>query len=201
MTSSTKESVAILAIGVRNGDQEAFRELEEVARPLLISLSNKFTGYHDKFDFDDFYSIGLYATYKACLSFGDGNPSFLSYAKIFILRAMWHEIDYWNQGKRNIFEVTEDEIKDSIDSMYFTDMTQIIFIKDFRKQIDTIINECFDEKKSNILRMYIFDDARVSDIASVTKLDYKYVYQVVSRGTKRLEEEYSNRFLDIGEVL
>jgi RNA polymerase sigma factor (sigma-70 family) len=197
MTTKTKEEVLTLAMSVKNGDNDAFRELEGVARPLLVSLSNKFSRFHYKFEFDDFYSIGLLALYKACLSFREGNPSFLNYAKLVIVRAFWREIEYWNQNKRNVFENSEVEIKESDDLYYNFDMDDVVFTSDFRSNVDTILDDCFNEKKSQILKMYFLQNMKVVDIANELRLNYKQVHKTIERGTKKVKVEYVKRyFLD-----
>jgi RNA polymerase sigma factor (sigma-70 family) len=190
----TKEDVIQLAYAVQGGNQLAFCELEGVAKPLLVSLANRFSNYHYKFEFDDFYSIGMLALYEACMKFQEGNPSFLDFAKLFIIRAFWREIEHWNQDKRNIFKFTEIEYDSMNDSIYQSDLSQIVFVNDFRDKLNLIIDECFDEKKSEILKMYFFNRERVCDIAQTTQLNYSYVHKVVERGTKKIKKEYSSRY-------
>ncbi|WP_124118415.1 MULTISPECIES: sigma-70 family RNA polymerase sigma factor [Paenibacillus] len=195
MTLKTKEEVSMLALSASHGDNIAFGELVGVAEPLLVSLANRFSSYHHKFEFDDFYSVGLLALYKACQSFKAENPSFLDYAKLVILRAYWREIEYYNQGKRNVFENREVEMGDSDDFIYSDDLSQTVFLSDFREQLNLIIDDCFDEKKAQIIRMHIMQDMKVCDIASETRLNYKHVHKIIERGTQKIKKEYASRYV------
>ncbi len=195
MTIRTKEEVSMLAQCASRGDNEAFGELVGVAKPLLVSLANRFSNYHDKFEFDDFYSVGLLALYKACQSYSAENPSFLDYAKLIILRACWREIEYYNQGKRNVFENREIEMEDSEEFIYSEDLSQAVFLNEFREQLNLIIDECFDEKKAQILKMHIMQDMKVCDIANETRLNYKHVHKIIERGTQKIKKEYANRYV------
>jgi RNA polymerase sigma factor (sigma-70 family) len=193
MTITTKEDILILVKETKEGNQEAFRELEGVAKPLLISLSNKFAAFHDKFEFEDFYSIGLHSLHKACMSFKDGNPSFLNYAKVIILRSFWREVDYWNQGKRNIFQNSEVSFETE-EISYANNLDEIAFMGEFRDNLNAIIDECFEKKRGKIVKMYLFSDAKISDIAEETGINTKNVYKIIERGMHRLKEEYVKRY-------
>jgi RNA polymerase sigma factor (sigma-70 family) len=197
----SKEEIVSLAKSVQGGSEDAFRDLVVVARPLLVSLSKKFSDFNSKFDFDDFYSIALLSLYKASMSFKDGNPSFLNYAKIFIIRAFWREIDYWNQDKRNIFLHHEVDIENEHIPYNTDDLVEIAFVNEFRTNLNQIIDECFDAEKSNILRLYLLKDTRVCEIALDKNLNYKYVHKIIERGTKKIKREYINRFQPQEEIV
>lgn len=191
----TREEVTELAVQVREGNQLAFKELEGVAKPLLVSLSNRFCRFHPKFEFEDFYSMALGAMYRACLSYSEENPSFLDYAKIFILREFWHEVKYWNAQRRNIFDVSEVSIDYLSDVEVDDNMEHEVFMSEFRERISTIINDCFAGRKADILKKYIVEDCRPTDIAKELGLKYKNVYSVIERGTRRIISEYNERYI------
>jgi RNA polymerase sigma factor (sigma-70 family) len=193
MMTRTKEDVLVLVKEAKDGNQGSFRELEEVAKPLLISLSNRFAGFHDKFEFDDFYSIGLYALHKACMSFNEGNPSFLSYAKVIILRSFWREVEHWNQAKRNIF--LNNEVSFETEELLYSDnLDEIAFANEFREKLSLIIDDCFEEKRSKILKSYLFNNAKVIDISNDMGLNYKHVHKIIERGLKKIKDEYTSRY-------
>lgn len=194
MTTKTKEDVLVLVKMTQEGSEQSFRELEEVAKPLLISLSNRFASFHSKFEFDDFYSIGLHALHKACMSFNEGNPSFLNYAKVIILRSFWREIEHWNQGKRDIFQNSEVPL-DKEEIQYQDDFDEIAFMCEFRERVNIILDECFDDKKAMIIRMYIFKDKQVVHIANELGLNYKSTHKIIERGMIKLKNEYVKRFV------
>lgn len=197
----TREEVTELAISVKNGNKDAFGELEEVARPLLVSLSNRFSRYHYKFDFDDFYSIGLLAIYNACMTYNRENPSFLDYAKVFILREFWHEIKYWNAQCRNVFntsEATLDCIMELTTSDEVEQLHKELEISDFRNNLINLIDELFDKDKARMIKMYILEERKIIDIASIMDLKYKKVYSAISRGLEKIISEYVMRFGEAG---
>lgn len=194
MAKRTKDEVLSLVLSVKCGNEEAFRDLERVAKPLLVSLSYKFAGYHQKFEYDDFYSLAQLGLYNACISFNEGNPSFLHYAKVVIIRSMWREVEYWNQGKRNIFNNTEVSMDGTQDLPYPDELDDLVFIKEFRRQIVDIIDKCFDNHKSRILNLY-FSGEKVCDIANQTGTNYKSVHNIIKRGTEKIEKEYKKRFI------
>lgn len=197
----TREDVLLLVHAVNSGNQDAFKELEGVAKPLLVSLSHKFSNYHHKFEYDDFYSISLLALYQACGKFSQDNPSFLDFAKLFICRACWREIEYWNQAKRNIFQVheiafdvDENELLYEVGLISYVDSSfDQIFESDFRTKVNQIIDDCFDESKSHILKKRIFNNEKVCNIAKDTSLSYKHVHKIIERGTKKIQKEYALR--------
>ena len=199
MIKASTEEVILLVSMVKDGDNDAFCNLEGHYKPLLISLSYKFSNYHHKFEFEDFYSIALLALYKACMGFNFDNPSFMKFANIVILRDFFKELQYWSQGKRSIFKNTEIESDSEILErlVYYQDdeMIDAIFLSDFREKLNIILDECFEKDISDIIRMHINGNDRICDIATKTNLDYKYVYQVVNRGTKKIEKLYSKRYL------
>lgn len=190
---TTRQDVVKLVYQVKDGNNDAFTELERVARPLLVSISNRFASYHERFEFDDFYSISLHAMYRACMEYNGLNPSFLDYAKVFMLNRCYREIEYWNQGMRNIF-VNEEITIDALDKeTYPDDIFEQVHRIEFRNNLAEIINECFDEQKATILKMHIIEDKRISTISSELSMDYKNVYSVVRRGTKKIIEQYNKR--------
>lgn len=193
MKTITRESVAQLAYQVKDGDNEAFRELESIAKPLLISISNRFSSYHHRFEFEEFYAISLEAMYKACMEYNGLNPSFLDYAKKFMLNRCYREVEHWNQGVRNIFENDEVGVEELDRESYQDDMFEQLCKSEFRKQVIEIIDENFDSRKAKILKMHIIEDKRISTIATELNVDYKNAYSVIRRGTKKIIEKYTER--------
>lgn len=199
MTATTKEGVSNLAIRVKNGDQDAFRELEGIAKPLLISLSNQFSNYHYKFEYEDFYSIGMTSLYVACLSYNEQNPSFLDYAKLIILREFWKQIKYWNAERRNIFtnkEVAVDVLVElGLEPICEEDINESAYLAEFRGRIEGIINDSYESEKAKVLKMYFIGGNRIVDIAKDMKIDYKNAYALIQRGAKKITREYAERYL------
>jgi RNA polymerase sigma factor (sigma-70 family) len=208
MTQTTRESVSQLALMVAQGDSDSFRELERIASPLLVSLSKKFSNYHYKFEFDDFYSIALYSLYKACLEYDSRNPSFLDYAKSFIVRDFCREIQYWNADMRDIFknkelsceQSTDDgatwSIIDDIACIREDDsLTESVIKLEARENIKEIINSIFRKDKASIMMRYIFGDHRICDIANEMGINYKNAYSTIRRGMERISKEYERRHL------
>lgn len=207
-----QQNVKSLVANTVEGCNDSFKRLEGLASPLIKSLANEFSSMHYKFEYEDFYSICMSGLYDACLSYNHDNPSFLSYAKMVMRRHCTRELEYWNAQKRNIFmleEVTMDCDLFDPDSS-FTDrvifasnrwqeeVTEKEMLKnEFRDEIIEIIDDCFNETKANILKLYIVEDMRVSEISKNVGIGYKNVYSVVSRGVKKIEQEYIIRFLDI----
>jgi RNA polymerase sigma factor (sigma-70 family) len=195
MTAKTKEEIVKLVYQVRDGNNRAFEELERIAKPLLVSLSNRFANYHYRFEFEDFYMIALNAMYRACFEYDERNPSFLDFAKVFIFNRCSSEIEYWNQGKRNIFDNDEVEFDNLHGHAYSDDMVDTIFINDFRSQVIEIIDENFDETKAKVLKLHILEDKKVVDIANELGLQYKNVYSVIQRGTKKIINKYAEKHI------
>jgi RNA polymerase sigma factor (sigma-70 family) len=192
----SREEVSELVRRARDGDEIAFRELELVAKPLLVSLSRKFTKYHNKFEFEDLYSIALNSLYKACVSYNERNPSFLDYAKLIIIRDFWREIKYWNAKRRNSFEFSEVPIDSVSETLIFDNSEEFdieIIKSDVRDNISVIITECFDARKGEMLRRYFIENHRVIDIANDMDIKYKNVYSVVNRGMNKIVHEYRKR--------
>jgi len=197
----SKKAVAELALRVANGEQEAFVELERVAQPLLRSLSSRFSSYHHRFEYDDFYMIGAIGLYLACLSYDPINPSFLDYAKVVMLREYWRELDYQNAAKRSVYandlsydQMLEDTGVEPIEDE--SDLFEIARINEVREHIESIVEQCFTQEKATIMKMFLFDEMRVIDIATELNLKYKNVHSTVKRGVEKIRKEYSTRFLD-----
>lgn len=190
-----------MATEAGRGNQDALRELFEVAHPLLTSLANKFSSYHPRFEFEDFYSIGQAALYEACKSYNPANPSFLDYAKVFIQRAAWREVTYWTQDKRDVFRnmevLAENPFKDPLlfetsEPSIEIDMGMVMFTKDLRSEFESILGE-FEEERARILRMYVIDGFKVSEIAKATDTDYKRTYHIVTHGIPCIQKAYRER--------
>jgi RNA polymerase sigma factor (sigma-70 family) len=206
-----------LARRVADGDEFAFEELSNGgAKYLLINLANHFAQMHSKFEFDDFYSICLEGLYTACKSFnsdGKDNPCFLSYARIIILRSCWREVEYWQYEMRDIFNTEEVPIenKDTDNDKYnfdhVTDLRSNIVLEDeyesseTRQEIIEIINRAFKKEKAEIMKMYIIDDMRTSDIAIKQGIHYKKAYSTIVRGLEKIQKEYSALHLDKDKAL
>lgn len=199
MKSSSQQIVAKLAVSVAHGDQDAFKELERVAQPLLRSLASRFSSYHHRFEYEDFYMIGVTALYKACVSYNPINPSFLDYAKVVMLRDYWRELDYQNAQKRTAFanDLSYDQILDDMGEIpAIDDLVEDATLREMREHIESIIATSFSEQKADIMRKFLFDEMRVSEIAEVMELKYKNVHSTVKRGIERIRKEYASRFLD-----
>lgn len=190
----TKDYVNDLVFRVKHGDEEAFGALVEIASPLLCAMASKFSKYHRRFEYDDFYSISQAALYGACIEFEYGNPSFLSYARVFILNRCNREIEYWNQKKRNIFDIsevglevlTEEPVRDEIQNQEFT------------SQLSEIIRSNFQGEQLEIVSSYYIEDRRICDIAEEMGLKYKKAYSTIQRATKKIVKIYKETYLDEG---
>lgn len=202
----------LVANVVLDKDSDSFSELEGLAKPLLINLSSYFSSLHEKFEFDDFYSICLNALYQSCLIYNPKNPSFLSYTKSIMLRQCWRELEYWNADMRNIFKISETDgetiKKEDVDRVSLnmlreksSDVEDEIIKDEFRGHIDSIISQQFDEKKAEVLRLYIIHDMRPIDISIKTGLHYKNTHSIITRGLAKITKEYNLKFLDKESVL
>lgn len=212
-----QQEIRDLARRVANGDEFAFKELSEGgARYLLINLANYFSNMHSKFEYDDFYAICLEGLYTACLSFnvdGKDNPCFLSYSRIIILRSCWREVEYWKYDMRDIFNVEEVPIEvkppnDDKDSYgYSMELRSTIRLEEeydsmeTRQEILGIINNNFKQEKAEIMKMYLIEDMRTSDIADRLGIHYKKAYSTIVRGLEKIQKEYSSLYLDNSEIL
>jgi RNA polymerase sigma factor (sigma-70 family) len=194
----SKEEVVILVNLIKNGNVECFPELVALANNLLVSLSNRFCSYHRMFDFDDFYSIGLFSLYKACLSFNDRNPSFFNYARICIFGDFCREMKKWSAERRNIFKNQElyiEDISGYREAAEHETFWDNFFALEFSHNLKELIYESFNEQKSNILKMYLLEDYRIIEISNITGLRYKNVYSIITRGVKKLENDYAERYI------
>jgi RNA polymerase sigma factor (sigma-70 family) len=199
MTTRDKAYVANLATMAKYGDNVAFCELERVAQPLLQSLARRFSNYHQRFEYDDFYNIGLLALYRACVSYDCRNPSFLDYAKLVMLREYWREIEYHNAEMRNVFENREilvDPQGSCLDMAIDDNIHDGIEMDDFRREIGVIISQLYKGDKAGMVNMYLLDDYRVCEIAERYGVKYKIAHMTVTRALQRVAKAYSKRFLD-----
>ncbi|MNS90777.1 RNA polymerase factor sigma-70 [compost metagenome] len=188
----TKDHVNDLVLKVKSGDHEAFAEITKIASPLLNSMAKKFSGYHDRFEFEDFYSISMAALYSACMDFDLNNPSFLSYARVIILNKCNSEIEYWNQKKRNVFMVSEICIDMLIDEPEILENPNW----EFRMQLSQIIDSIYDGEKREIVRSHFIDNKRICEIAEDMGCKYKKVYSTIQRANKKIIETYNERYVE-----
>lgn len=200
-----QEKTKRLVQKVKQGDYDSFGELERLARPLISSLSFHYSNLHTKFEYEDFHSICRNALYEACLQYDPMNPSFLSYARTFMVNQCNKELEYWNAEMRNIFVVKEVMVglereidnKDS-ELIQFITVENEIFKNEIRNNILDIISSKFDDNKADIMKLYIFNDMRPRDIADIKGLKYQNTYSVITRGMKKIACEYKIRYsLDI----
>jgi RNA polymerase sigma factor (sigma-70 family) len=200
-----QQEVKSLVEQVVNGDCDSFAELEGLAKPLMTNLSEYFSSLHYKFEFEDFYSICMNALYEACLEYNPRNPSFLSYAKSFMLRQCWRELEYWNAEMRNIFEQEEiscdlqlyDIDKDMKSSVQLRDeiyTEELVEKSEFRNHVAEIIADTFDNEKAEVMNMYILKDMSPKAISVKTGLHYQNTYAIIRRGMKKVASEYKNRY-------
>jgi RNA polymerase sigma factor (sigma-70 family) len=203
-----QERAKLLVKKVVEGDSYAFGELEGLAKPLIVHLSDYYSSLHRKFEYDDFYSICLNALYEACLEYDSKNPSFLSYAKTFMVNHCRRELEYWNADMRNIFNKKEIQIGLERDIpnenrlLCFITIEDEVMRNEFRNNINEIISSIFDDTKAEILRLYINKDMRPRDIAFITGLEYQNTYSIIKRGMKKIAIEYKKRYsLDIIDKL
>lgn len=192
----------MLVSKVVEGDDASFRELEIIAKPLLVSLSSYFSSLHSKFEFDDMYSICLESLYRACLSFNHDNPSFLSYAKNIMYKSCSKEVKHWNYAIRNVFDNHEISFEISNPLIIDSSGTPIDIVaeneahKEFEDNVESILIDNFDSKKAQALRLHIIHNKKVSEIAKIMDLHYKNVHSIIRRGLPKLRDEYALRFLD-----
>lgn len=203
-----QQEVKDLVFKVSNGCEESFGRLEGIASPLIKSTAREYSKIHYKFEYEDFYALCVIGLYDACLSYKPTNPSFLLYAKLIMRRYCSRELEYWNQGKRNIFETEElpitfeqhgfemNLIDEEVYKSNFNQLDNDVIYNEFHFEIIKIINDCFDSKKATVMKLYIVDDMKVSDISNLMEMKYKNTYSIVNRGMKRIEKEYKRRFLD-----
>jgi RNA polymerase sigma factor (sigma-70 family) len=206
-----QEGVKDLVVRVAEGDGDSFRELELIAKPLMVNLSEYFSGLHHKFEFDDFYSICRNALYEACLEYDRRNPSFISYSKTVMRNQCCRELEHWNAGMRNIFE--QHEVSCDIISGECSHSKEVIQLKtdkttedialntEFNENVNEIITDIFDNEKAEVMRLYINKDMRPVDIAEVTGLHYQNTYSIITRGMKRITKEYNRKYLDKSDIL
>ncbi|MDP5273692.1 hypothetical protein [Chengkuizengella axinellae] len=182
---------------VKYNDSYAMIQLEEKAKPLLKRFSIRFSNYHQKFEYDDFYSIAKIALYKACLKYETKqNNSFLNFAKLFILRDLWKEVSYWNFEKRNIFTHHEENLEEFKESLYQqNDTEEKIILKEYQEQIKEIIAENFNSRNQMILKLYLFKQLTITEISVFLNIKYKSVYSVVMRGQKLIIKFMRKQFL------
>jgi RNA polymerase sigma factor (sigma-70 family) len=184
----------------KEGDPDSFGELERLSKPLMVHLSDYYSGLHIKFEYDDFYAICRNALYEACVEYDPMNPSFLSYAKTFMVNQCNRELEYWNAEMRNIFTIKEVMVglERDIDTRYsiiaMATVEDIAFQHQFRDNVDRIITSMFDEEKSKILKLYLFHDLRPRDISDIMEMKYHNIYSIIRRGLEKIEEEYKKRY-------
>lgn len=191
------------------GDCEAFRELERLSKPLMIHLSDYYSNLHRKFEYDDFYAICMNALYEACVEYDPKNPSFLSYAKTFMVNQCNREIEYWNAEMRNIFNITEvmigleREVKTKeTNFIQLATVEDEVFKKEFHNNVNSIIDSLFDDEKADVLKLYIFSDMRPRDIADIKNSEYHHTYSIIRRGIPKIAKEYKDRYtLDFANSL
>jgi RNA polymerase sigma factor (sigma-70 family) len=203
-----QQEVKQLVVRVAEGDCEAFEELVGLTRPLMVSLSKKFSDLHYRFEFDDFYAICMNALYEACMEYNPRNPSFFSYSKSFMLRQCWRELEYWNADMRNIF--VQDEV--SCDATMFdedSDMEYSIQLIDehetseiaergeFKSHIAEIIDTLFVADKHRVMKLYVVEDMSPKDISAKTGLHYQNTYAIIRRGMEKVTKEYKERYLPL----
>lgn len=190
---------------VTEGDCYAFGELEGLAKPLMVHLADYYSSLHYKFEYDDFYSICLNALYEACLEYDPKNPSFLSYAKSFMVNQCKSELEYWNAEMRNPFIKKEIQIGLERDVpskenrlLCFITTEDEVLRNEIKSNIEHIISSVFDETKAEVMRLYINKDMRPRDIAVIKGLKYQNTYSIITRGMKKIAIEYQSRYtLDI----
>jgi RNA polymerase sigma factor (sigma-70 family) len=171
--------------------------VEEVSKPLLISLANRFTNYHSKAEFEDMYNIALFGLFESCNKFDNRNPSFLNYAKVVMQRQLHKEMEFMWAGKRNTAEeVSIDDLNDDYGYEYNQkDMIlESISKKEFRETVEDIIDGLFSAENSEILKRYLIDEVQVCDIARESGSKYKKVHSIVRRGKERIEREYHLKY-------
>jgi DNA-directed RNA polymerase specialized sigma24 family protein len=116
------------------------------------------------------------------------------------------ELEYWNAEMRNPF--LKKEIQVGLDRdissdgksrlLCFITIEDEVLKNEFRQNIESIISSIFDETKADILRLYINKDMRPRDIAMIKGLAYQNTYSIITRGMKKISEEYKKRYsLDI----
>lgn len=198
---SGQEHTKKLVKDVQQGNFDSFGDLERLARPLLVHYATYFSGLHRKFEYDDFYSICLNALYEACMEYNPRNPSFISYAKQFMKRHCWRELEYWNAEMRSVFNIQEimigleREVKTREGNfIQLATVEDEVFKNEFRNNVNIIIESMFDDDKAEVLRLYIFNDMRPRDIAEHRNSEYHKTYSIIRRGIPKIAEEYKNRF-------
>lgn len=186
---------------IKQGDSDLFGELERLAKPLMVHLADYYSSLHYKFEYDDFYNICLHALYEACMEYEPRNPSFLSYAKRFMVNHCNRELEYWNAEMRNMFKVKEvmvgleREINTKENKLWqLVTVEDEVFKNEFRKNVNNIIDSMFDDEKAEVLRLYIFSDMRPRDIADIKDSEYHHTYSTIRRGMPKIAEEYKNRY-------
>jgi RNA polymerase sigma factor (sigma-70 family) len=203
-----QQEVKDLVAKVVEGDGDSFRQLEGLAKPLMVSHSEYFSSLHYKFEFDDFYSICLNALYEACIKYDPKNPSFFSYAKSFMKRQCCRELEYWNAEMRDIFEQEEiscdrqvyDLDKDMESSLQLRDERETLEIaeeREFTRHITEIISSSFEGEKALVMYLYIIKDMSPKNISIQTGLHYQNTYAIIRRGITKIKDEYRARYLPL----
>lgn len=191
----TKEQTIELAHKASQGDNESFKELEEIAKPLLYFMAQKFSSMHHKFEYEDFYSICRYSLYESCCKFSYNgnvkNPSFLSFAKLIIERACWREVRHWNADRRNPFDNSEVSLDDLIENTNFdvTDensRTRNGISAELRRDLVNAIQSLPNKRDAFVLYAYTYEDKSVEEISKVIGTKPKYIYQILNKARKEL---------------